>query len=99
MDSRCVRSATMARDISESDDDDELVPVLLARVSWARNCRSNDSRWLSVFAVGVELFKLIFGWIFTVSTFSLSLFSRSRSTILVLEGVCCLSEVAMACGV
>ena len=77
----------MIRDISESDDDDEVVSALVARASRDRNCWSKASRSLSVLLAGMELFELTLGWTLTISTFSLSLVSLARSTVTVFEGV------------
>ena len=77
----------MIRDMSESDDVDEVAPVLIARTSRVRNCRSKASRSLSVLVAGIESSKLTFGWTLTVSTLSLSLVSLARSTIMDFEGV------------
>ena len=89
IDSRCVRWAIMICDISESEDDDELVSALVARVSRERNCWSKASRSLSVLLVGIDSSKLNFGWTLRVSTFSLSLVSLARSTTGTLEGGLC----------
>ena len=47
--------------MSESDDSDEVVSVLVARMSRDRNCLSKASRSLSALVVGIESSKLALG--------------------------------------